>query len=101
MARDFPKNDRNSGEGSGNDKQAATKGRVFYSNTNHAASASGLNLSPQPPIDALALKENEDVANFVSDSELGLETSVTYPYWREERHHSRWSAESYRARGKP
>ncbi|GJY07803.1 bulb-type lectin domain-containing protein, partial [Tanacetum coccineum] len=61
----------------------------------------GLNLSPQPPIDALALKENEDVANFVSDSELGLETSVTYPYWREERHHSRWSAESYRARGKP
>ncbi|GJZ88067.1 zinc finger, CCHC-type, retrotransposon gag domain protein [Tanacetum coccineum] len=41
MARDCPKNDRNGGEGSGNDKQAATKGCVFDSTTNHAASASG------------------------------------------------------------
>ncbi|GKE91014.1 putative reverse transcriptase domain-containing protein, partial [Tanacetum coccineum] len=40
MARDCPRNDGNGGEGSGNDKQAATKGRVFYSTTNHAASAS-------------------------------------------------------------
>ncbi|GJZ90042.1 zinc finger, CCHC-type, retrotransposon gag domain protein, partial [Tanacetum coccineum] len=41
MARDCPKNGGNGGEGSGNDKQAATKGRIFYSTTNHAASASG------------------------------------------------------------
>ncbi|GJU53749.1 putative ribonuclease H-like domain-containing protein [Tanacetum coccineum] len=41
MARDCPKNAGNGGEGSGNDKQAATKGRVFDSTTNHAASASG------------------------------------------------------------
>ncbi|GKA84408.1 zinc finger, CCHC-type, retrotransposon gag domain protein [Tanacetum coccineum] len=41
MVRDCPKNDGNGGEGSGNDKQAATKGHVFDSTTNHAASASG------------------------------------------------------------
>ncbi|GKF42815.1 hypothetical protein Tco_0126157 [Tanacetum coccineum] len=41
MARDCPKNDENGGEGSGNDTQAATKGRVFDSTTNRAASASG------------------------------------------------------------
>ncbi|GKE53048.1 retrotransposon protein, putative, ty3-gypsy subclass, partial [Tanacetum coccineum] len=41
MARDCPKNGGNGGEGSGNDKQAATKGCVFDSTTNHAASASG------------------------------------------------------------
>ncbi|GKA49187.1 putative reverse transcriptase domain-containing protein [Tanacetum coccineum] len=41
MARDCPKNDGNGSEGSGNDKQAATKGRVFYSTTNHAATDSG------------------------------------------------------------
>ncbi|GJV82250.1 putative reverse transcriptase domain-containing protein [Tanacetum coccineum] len=41
MARDCPKNGGNGGEGSGNDKQAAIKGRVFYSTTNHATSALG------------------------------------------------------------
>ncbi|GKE83943.1 putative reverse transcriptase domain-containing protein, partial [Tanacetum coccineum] len=41
VARDCPKNSRNGDEGSGNDKQAATKGRVFDSTANRATSASG------------------------------------------------------------
>ncbi|GJX18858.1 zinc finger, CCHC-type, retrotransposon gag domain protein [Tanacetum coccineum] len=40
MARGCPKNGRNGGEGSGDDKQAVTKGRNFDSTTNRAASAS-------------------------------------------------------------
>ncbi|GJS91964.1 putative reverse transcriptase domain-containing protein [Tanacetum coccineum] len=40
MARDYPKNSINDGEGSRDDKQAVTKGRVFASTANHSASAS-------------------------------------------------------------
>ncbi|GJT11347.1 uncharacterized mitochondrial protein-like protein [Tanacetum coccineum] len=43
----------------------------------------------------------ECIAAFVSDTHRGLETSITYPYWREERSHGNWDDEEYRARGKP
>ncbi|GJR11539.1 putative reverse transcriptase domain-containing protein [Tanacetum coccineum] len=41
MARDCPKNSRNDGKGSGNDKQPDTKGRVFSSTKEQAANSSG------------------------------------------------------------
>ncbi|GKD56105.1 putative reverse transcriptase domain-containing protein, partial [Tanacetum coccineum] len=51
VARDCPKNSRNGDEGSGNDKQAATKGRVFDSTANRATSAPGsVWMHPRPSV---------------------------------------------------
>ncbi|GJR44284.1 hypothetical protein Tco_1312387 [Tanacetum coccineum] len=46
-------------------------------------------------------EENDDVAEFVFDSDCGLEIITTYPYERLDRSHLLWDSKKYRARSHP